>query len=133
MWNKFLFSVIWSRMLESFNTLDLIQLISLFLFELTCSSQFYPLTCFLLKLPFVSFLSTIAVTKKLDSKNKIVILYAAFEFYYSLQWFFILIIQGRKYELRAGTSNNKLRMGTSNTNRSRGTGQVPGNTNTLLD
>ena len=45
-------------------------MISLLLDLSYSSSQFYLLICFLLKLLFPSFLSTITVTQELDSKNK---------------------------------------------------------------
>ena len=50
---------------------DSVDVILFFLFlDLAYSSQLYLLIHFLLKLPFVSFLSTIIVTKGLDSENK---------------------------------------------------------------
>ena len=53
------------------------------LFEFTYySRQFYLLICFLLKLPYVSFLSTITVTKELDSRNKNSYFHATFDFYF---------------------------------------------------
>ena len=53
-----------------FNLIQLILLCFFLLFHLTYNSQLYLLICFLLKLHFVSFLSTITVTKGVDSKTK---------------------------------------------------------------